>query len=235
MRYMIHISLSTKLSIVFTLFLVSLCAAAQSDNHGAIQSQTEEFVRYTLLSNADENTEITVRSIDSRIQIPFCPEGYQFESPNYDSRSSNASVKITCPSNQWFLFSHVLIQTMQQVVVSTQALSPGSLLSSRNIALADIDRNKIRGSSFFSVKEVQGARIKRRVREGSILNASMLCFVCKGDRVTISAVSGGLSIQVYGVAEQDGTLGDTIQVRNLSSDKMVVATVAGTDQVEIKI
>jgi flagella basal body P-ring formation protein FlgA len=232
---MIHISISTKLSIVFTLFFVSLCAVAQSDRHNAIEKQTEAFVRSTLLSDANENTEIIVRAIDPRIQIPVCPEGYQFESPSYDSRSNNVSVKITCPSNQWFLFSHVSIQSMQQVVVSTQALSPGSLLSSRNIALADIEKSKIRGSSFLTVEEVQGARIKRRVREGSILNASMLCFVCKGDRVTISAISGGLSIQVYGIAEQDGTLGETIQVRNMSSDKLVIATVASTDEVQIKI
>jgi flagella basal body P-ring formation protein FlgA len=223
------------MSIVFTLFLVSLCATAQTDQRDIIKAQTAEFVRYSLLNNPDENTQISVRDIDPRIQIPICPEGFAFESPNYDVRLSNVSVKISCPSNNWFLFSHVAIQSLQQVVVSTQALSPGALLNSRNIAVADIDKSKIRGSSFLSVEEVAGARIKRRVREGSILNASMLCFVCKGDRVTISAVTGGLSIQVYGIAEQDGTLGETIQVRNMSSDKRVFATVAGTDEVQIKI
>ncbi len=63
----------------------------------------------------------------------------------------------------------------------------------------------------------------------------MLCFVCKGDRVTIAAVSGGLSIKVYGIAEEDGVLGDTIQVRNISSDRMVYAKIASTSEVQVAI
>ncbi|MFC4699958.1 flagellar basal body P-ring formation chaperone FlgA [Glaciecola siphonariae] len=235
MQYMLHIPVSTRLSIVFTLFFVSLTALAQTSNHMMIQVQAEEYVLHNLLDASDADIKVNVREIDERIQIPYCPEGYQFASPNYDSRLTNISVKVTCPSNQWFLFTHVSIQNLQQVVVTSDTLSPGAMLSSRNMKIADIDKGKIRGSTFSSMSDLAGARIKRRVRPGTILNESMLCFVCKGDRVTISAITGGLSIQVYGIAEEDGTLGETIQVRNTSSDKLVFATVSGTEEVQIKI
>jgi flagella basal body P-ring formation protein FlgA len=238
MQYMKHISLSTRMSIVFTLFFVSLTALAQSQSHAQVQAGAHDYVLNSLVDappGNTENTEISVREIDPRIQIPHCPEGFAFESPNFDPRLTNISVKVTCPSNQWFLFTHVAIQNLQQVVVTTDTLSPGALLSSRNIELVDIDKSKIRGTTFNSIEHISGARIKRRVRPGTVLSDAMLCFVCKGDRVTISAVAGGLSIQVYGIAEQDGTLGETIQVRNMSSDKLVFATVFSTEEVQIKI
>ncbi|WP_371192657.1 flagellar basal body P-ring formation chaperone FlgA [Glaciecola sp. SC05] len=235
MHYKKHIYVSTIFSIVFALFFVSLAAVAQTSPHATIQSQTEDFVRYSLFESNTGNTDIKVREIDPRIAVPNCPEGFDFESPNFDSRLSNVSVKVSCPSLQWFVFTNVSIQSLQQVVITTDTLSPGALLSSRNIEIADIDKSKIRGSTFSTIKDINGARVKRRLRPGTVLSSAMLCFVCKGDRVTISAVAGGLSIQVYGIAEEDGTLGETIQVRNMSSDKMVFATVAGTEEVTIKI
>lgn len=235
MQYIKHISLSTIFSIVFTLFFVSMVAVAKTTPQANLEQQTEEYVRYKLLVSDTQNTQITVRTIDPRIAIPVCPEGFSFNSSNFDPRLSNVSVKISCASKQWFVFTHAVIQSLQQVVVTTDTLSPGSMLSSKNIEIADIDKSKIRGSTFDAVQDISGARLKRRVRPGTILSASMLCFVCKGDRVTISAVAGGLSIQVYGIAEQDGTLGETIQVRNMSSDKMIFATVSSTEEVTIKI
>ncbi len=235
MQYMKHIPISTRMSIVFTLFFVSLTAIAQSPKHQLIQAQTHDYVLNTLLDMPGENTHVSVRQLDPRIEVPECAEGYSFESTNFDNRLSNISVKVSCLSKQWFVFTHVSVQSLQQVVVTSDSLSPGSMLSSRNIEVADIDKGKLRGSTFSSVEDIAGARLKRRVRPGTILNESMLCFVCKGDRVTISAVTGGLSLQVYGIAEEDGTLGETIQVRNMSSDRLVFATVSGTEEVEIKI
>lgn len=235
MQYIKHIPISTRISIVFTLFFISISAIAKGPSHKLIQVQTHDYVLNNLLDAPDENTVVKVRQLDPRINVRPCPEGYMFESPNFDNRLSNISVKVSCLSNDWFVFTHVSIQNMQQVVVTSDSLSPGTMLSSRNIKLADIDKGKLRGSTFSAVSDIAGARLKRRVRPGTIINESMLCFVCKGDRVTISAVTGGLSLQVYGIAEEDGTMGETIQVRNMSSDKMVFATVSGTEEVEIKI
>jgi len=229
------ISLSTMSSIVFTLFFVSLVAVAQTSPHSTVEQQTKDYVRYELLQADTDNTQINVRPLDPRISVPNCDEGFIFESANFDPRLSNISVKVSCEYAQWFVFTHVAIQSMQQVVVTSDTLSPGALLSAKNMEIADIDKSKIRGSTFSSLENIQGARLKRRVRPGTILHASMLCFVCKGDRVTISAITGGLSIQVYGIAEEDGTLGETIQVRNMSSSKTVFATVSSTEEVTIKI
>ena len=239
---------SARLSIVFTCFLISFAIKAQintnnslptnfeqSDAHELLQEKVYKHLLHELNPATNDSTKIIVRSIDKRIDIPHCQVPLTFQTNGAFTQQSNMSVKVECPSTNWYLFTHATVVTIQQVVTVTDNISPGTLLTNSNVALIEVDKNKLRGSAFFKIEDVIGARIKRRIRAGSIVDDRMLCFVCKGDRVTIAAISGGLSLKVYGVAEEDGVLGDTIQVRNLSSDKLVYAQVASTTEVQIRI
>jgi flagella basal body P-ring formation protein FlgA len=210
------------------------------DPHRNLENQLYSFINNKMiLANGNNGTtndiRVQVREIDKRINIPFCDSPFEFDTGSSNVQQSNMSVKVMCIETNWYLFMHANVAVIQKVVVTSDNLSPGTLLSSRNLKVIEIDKNKLRGSTFSSIEEVTGARIKRRTRSGNVIDDRMLCFICKGDRVTIAAVSSGLSIKVYGVAEEDGVLGDTIQVRNLSSDKLVFAKIASTSQVEIRI
>ena len=57
--------------------------------------------------------------------------------------------------------------------------------------------------------------------------------VRKGDRVTIEARQGGLSIQTVGVTKSHGELGQTITVSNVDSGKDLRATVVGPGVVRV--
>lgn len=235
-----YTKLSANTGIVFTCFLICFLNTAYSQANQASQhTQLAQLVETHLVQQINptpnDKLKVLVREIDQRIDIPHCSQPFEFTSNNLQQNQSNISVKVTCPNSQWYLFTHATVALIQEVVVASDNLSPGSLLTASNLQVVEMDRNKLRGSTFSSIAEVSGARIKRRARAGNIVTDSMLCFVCKGDRVTIAAVSGGLSIQVYGVAEEDGVLGETIQVRNISSDKLIYAKVASTSEVHIHI
>ena len=204
-----------------------------------LRVDVRDFIEYKMLTNAHndigDNLRIVVREIDERISIPYCDAPFNFKTNNDPSMQANVSVKVSCNNTNWYLFVHANVSLVQKVVVANDSLSPGTLLNKRNLKVIEVDKNRLRGSTFANIDEVIGARIKRRIRVGNIIDDRMLCFICKGDRVTIAAISSGLSIKVYGVAEEDGVLGDTIQVRNISSDKLVFAVIASTSQVEINI
>jgi flagella basal body P-ring formation protein FlgA len=57
--------------------------------------------------------------------------------------------------------------------------------------------------------------------------------VMRGQHVTIIAESGGLDLRVKGKALMDGRQGQTIQVKNLSSQKLIYAQVVGTGMVKV--
>jgi flagella basal body P-ring formation protein FlgA len=255
--------LSANKSIVFTCFLISFLSVitkttfsqtakeGKTDvslnnashtipaSHQTLKNQVLFFLQNQLLlaspGHIEGDLRIQVRDVDKRIDIPYCDTPYEFETNNNASQQSNVSVKVSCNNTNWYLFMHASVAVIQEVVVTSDNLSPGTLLSKRNLKVIEVDKNRLRGSTFTSIDEIVGARIKRRVRAGNIIDDRMLCFVCKGDRITIAAVSSGLSITVYGVAQEDGVLGDTIQVRNISSDKLIYGKIASTSQVEISI
>jgi flagella basal body P-ring formation protein FlgA len=213
-------------------------SAHNTNSHQHLERQLLSFIEDAYAEknpNGRHEVRINVRKIDERINIPQCLSGYAFDNSNSPENQSSMSVKVSCNDTEWFLFMHANVSVIQDVVVTSDNLSPGSLLSAHNVKVVQMDKNRLRGSTFSSIEEVVGARIKRRTRTDNVIDGRMLCFICKGDRVTIAAISSGLSIKVYGIAEQDGVVGDTIQVRNLSSDRLVFARIASTSQVEIRI
>ena len=95
--------------------------------------------------------------------------------------------------------------------------------------------NQIRHDVFHDIDDIVGTKVKRRVRSGVALASNLLCFVCKGDSVKILAQAGGLSIKTEGIAQQDGTIGETIVVKNIRSKKDITAKVIDIAQVTVSI
>ncbi|WP_026375655.1 flagellar basal body P-ring formation chaperone FlgA [Aestuariibacter salexigens] len=208
---------------------------AQKLDHQALQQQVEQYISDAIIRDSGETVAVDVSPIDERIDIPDCPAGVELTPMTELSTQSNISVRADCLSSDWYLFIPVRITRTQQVVIIADVLSPGAILTADNLQLADIDKRQLRTSTFDDVSSLIGARIKRRVRPGQALSPAMLCFVCKGDSVVISAETGGLNIKTSGVAEQDGNLGETIRVRNLRSNKLVHAKVASSGEVSVNI
>jgi len=227
--------LSTALGLGLTYFLLLFTSSANASIHLSIQHQVELYVQQNAIVDNSADITIQAASIDSRIHIPACKSPFAFEAPESNLKQSNVSVKVTCPNTSWYLFTSVQVEQTKPVVLTSETMSPGSLLTEKNLYIADIPVNRLRGSTFSDMQNLVGARLKRRVRPGQIINNGMLCFVCKGDKVTIMAVSSGLSLKVSGIAEQDGNLGETIRVQNAASKKIVSATVSSTSEVSIQI
>jgi flagella basal body P-ring formation protein FlgA len=228
-------SLSTALGLGLTYFLVLFTSTANATIHQSIQQQAELYVQQHAYIDEGADVNIKAAVIDSRIHIPVCKSPFEFTSSDSNLKQSNVSVKVSCPNTNWYLFTSVQVEQTKPVVVTSETMSPGALLTERNLYIADIPINRLRGSTYSDTQYLIGARLKRRVRPGQIINNGMLCFVCKGDKVTIIAQSSGLSLKVSGIAQQDGNLGDTIRVQNAQSKKMVSATVSSTSEVSIQI
>ena len=133
------------------------------------------------------------------------------------------------------MFMVVKAVETQQVVIISSAVSPGTLLTKSNVRVINMDKKRLRSTTFADIEDVLGARIKRRVSAGRPVDPNNLCYVCKGDRVTISAGTSSMQVKTSGVALEDGRMGETIQVKNRRSNKKIYAQVTSTGQVEISI
>lgn len=215
----------------------SVIAAADENNltKQLLIEQAEYFVLNQLDTTHQKNISVKAMPIDKRIKIPSCGTPFNFSASEDALNQSNVTVKADCHSSDWYMFLVVKATITQPVVVISSAVSPGTLLTRNNVKIVNMDKKRIRTSTFADINEVLGAKIKRRLMPGRPVSPSNLCYVCKGDNVTIIAAAAGMQVKTSGVALEDGNMGETIRVKNTRSSKKVHARVASTNRVEISI
>lgn len=215
---------------------VSFAQADASDPREPIYQGVHDYLQQEVQGVHDDvNIVVDVNQIDSRIVIPECTGGYSFHSAPESLASSYLTVRVSCNSNDWFLFASAKVTKTQTIVVTSSTISPDTVLSAQNLSLAEVDVNRLRHTPYTTIESLVGARLKYRVRPGQPVQSNMLCFVCKGDRITISAVAGTMRVKTSGIAEQDGVIGDTIKVTNTNSQKGIIAQVASTEEVIVNL
>jgi flagella basal body P-ring formation protein FlgA len=226
----------TRLVAIITCLYTGITAADENNlTKQQLISQAEQFVLNRLDPNKTKTIEVSAMPIDRRVHIPVCSSKLMFSSSPESLSQSNVTVKAQCNDNNWYMFMVVKAIETQSVVVISSAVSPGTLLTKNNVQVVNMDKKHLRTSTFADIEDVVGARIKRRASAGRPVDPNNLCFVCKGDRVTISAGTPSMQVKTSGVALEDGRMGETIQVKNRRSNKKVYARVASTGQVEISI
>jgi len=185
--------------------------------------------------DVDTNIDVSVVKIDDRINIPECNTGFQFNASQESLRQSYISVRVSCDNNDWYLFTSAQVNRTKKIVVTSGAVSPGTVLTATNLTFAEVDIRRLRHTAFTDIDTLIGARMKRRIVDGQAIQSNMLCFVCKGDRITITASLSGMAVKTSGIAQQDGVVGDTIKVQNASSQKMIIAEVASAQEVVVHL
>jgi flagella basal body P-ring formation protein FlgA len=178
---------------------------------------------------------IEVSPIDPRISLQACLSPITANIPEKHN-GRNVNVKIVCAdAKPWHLFVPVKIQTIVPVLVTRIRVTKGTLLDDSNMEVVFKDRAKIRGVILTDTDIVSGARTKRNLSQGSAITNKNTCFVCKGQPVSIIARSAGFEIKSFGIALRDGSLGDTISVKNDKSGRVIRGQVSAINQVVINL
>lgn len=219
-----------------TFSVVSLTCLAAQTNHAQVEAGAKQYLLSQLADNStDTSIDVDIVKIDDRINIPNCPTGFQYNASQESLSQSYISVRVSCKNNEWYLFTSGQVTRTKEIVVTQGAVSPGTVLTSSNLSLAKVDVRRLRHTAFTDLDALIGARMKRRATDGQAIQSNMLCFVCKGDRITITAELAGMEVKTAGIAQQDGVVGDNIKVINASSQKAVIARVASSEEVVIHL
>lgn len=233
-----HIAFMLTTAITLVHFTVIAQQKAETQ-HILLATQVAAFLKQRLESHQNndfvDNISIAVNPIDERIVIPQCASPFDYNVDPATLHLSYINVRVNCASNSWYLFTNAKVSRTRTIVVTRSMISPSTVLNSTHLALAEVDVKQLRHTPFTELADVVGARLKYRVREGQPVQSNMLCYICKGDRVTISAKAGTMTVKTSGIAKQDGVIGDAIEVINATTQKSVVAQVASTQEVVVNL
>jgi len=219
-------------------------AAAHAQDDEAIQSPAsieraiESFVTHQA-PDRDGRLEIEVGYIDPRLRLARCGHEPEVFLPPNTQLSGRATVGVQCQEpERWRVYIPVEVRHMVAVVVARNPVYRGETVERDDLSRESRDTSGLRGGHFTDPAEVAGQQAQRRLRPGRVISGrdvSPPVLVERGSRVTITASGGGaFSVSMKGEALADGRKGETIPVRNLSSEREIEAEVVGPGRVEVR-
>lgn len=213
-----------------------LFAGSDIQSPDSIRLAAEQFVRGQLGSTAAATT-IEAGRLDPRLRLQSCSEALEAFTAAGQALSGNTSIGVRCNAPRpWTIFVPVRVSREQPVVVLTRSLQRDARLNSDMLSLVVRDTTQLGFGYFTSLEEVQGLTLRRAAAAGTIVSPSLVAVpptIRRGEQVTLIAQRTGIAIRAPGRALSDAQIGQTLRVRNLSSDRVVEGVVMGPGEVQV--
>ncbi|MCL1099808.1 flagellar basal body P-ring formation chaperone FlgA [Shewanella saliphila] len=235
------------MKVFFLCFLCSLSLSlpafareeAVAPSLSTIYQLAKETVEKKMDVDSNAKVDITPQNLEGRLTPPRCYPPISVELASDREISRNNTVKIGCETPDydypWQMYLSVRVNIQYPVVVATELLSPDEIIDYQHLSIEYVDQYSLKGQFFSDVKELIGSRVKRRVAKDSPLIGNNLCFVCKGDMISIYAKTESIQIKTLGEALRDGNVGESIRVKNSQSNKQLEAIVIAVGEVEVRM
>jgi flagella basal body P-ring formation protein FlgA len=130
----------------------------------------------------------------------------------------------------------VKVEVSMDVVVSAKYLPRGTDIQRGDVKLVRKWFERIPARVVSSLEEAVGKRLSTGARENREITRNMLkdpVVVCRGKQVQVVLERGPIRIKTVGLSEQNGSKGDIVKVRNLSSNQLIYATVVDDSLVRV--
>ncbi len=207
---------------------------------GATEGFLEFMVEdYLERSEITARHEIQVNPLDPRLRLAACDSDLTQSLESPAQPVGRVTVRVSCEgSTPWTVFVPAQVRIFRPVVVVKTPLRRDSIIGAGDVALVEQDVSLLNRGYVAEVEQVIGRKLTRATRTDQVLTPAMLQLaeaVRRGDQVVISARSGGINVRMQGEALSGGTLGQQISVRNLTSQRVIRARVAGPGQVEVEM
>lgn len=173
-------------------------------------------------------------NIDERIYATNCPSPLITSSSSNNGTASNITVLVECTEDNWKVYVPVRLMISLPLVTAAAPMSRGQIITQQDVTMTMVDLHRFRRQGFSDTDRIVGAKVKRNVRLGDVIEQNDICVVCRNESVVIQAVKQGMSITTKGTALSDGILGEQIKVKNDKSNRIIDAQVTGIAEVTVQ-
>jgi flagellar basal body P-ring formation protein FlgA len=199
-----------------------------------------EFVKETIARNINPSTEyeVSVLPLDSQLKLPECTKPLEVFRATDLIKAGRASIGVRCNAEKkWSIFTSAVIKAYESVIVLTQPIQRGEIITRQHLAIEKRDVSKTRGDFITQAEQVENKQAARNMPAGTILGLRSFVeppLVKRKDKITISTAQPGFNIRISGIAMMDGVKGQLIKVKNESSGRIISGTVIEPGLVLVK-
>jgi flagella basal body P-ring formation protein FlgA len=226
--------------ILFITILMSVDVSASLNKtlaHGKLLKDVISYVEQEFNPDESKNLKIVAHPLDSRISIKECDKNLLFTVAKKRSFSRQFPVKATCPSENspWKVFVQVSLSEMIEALVTSQAIAKGVTVDAGMVEIVLVDAQRIRNRSSTDLSAIIGGRALKNIQRGYQIGQGDVCLVCKGDDVSIIAKNNSMMIKTSGTAIESGAKGESIKVKNNSSNRIIKGIIGDLREIYVNL
>ncbi len=184
-----------------------------------------------------KGAKIHSQALDARLKLPRCDKSLTFEHRIKKTLQGNISVKVICSSpHAWSIYTKHRITVHKKIAIANNSLSKGHIIRESDIIYVSKDISRQRAGYLTDQTLLVGQQLIRPIHEGQAFYQYQLKtpdMIKKGDKVSVVAKIGSLSVITPGIALSDGRLGEQIDVENKRSSRIIQAKITGLNTVEV--
>ena len=224
------------------ILLVTLSAPAlalDSSTQTAIRNTVQDHLTQKVVSRYKTQPEITVRRLDPRLTLKPCKQPLAASVRRGSKLAGITTVSVSCTGqNNWKIYVQAEVKIVLDIVVADAMLERGQVISEGDLAIESHDIGNLPQGYFDDTGKVAGMVARRAIKPGDLINSHMLkraYMVKRGESVYLVVKTPGLQVRMKGKALGNATKGNTVRVKNLSSDRIVegVATAPGVVSISL--
>lgn len=218
---------NTPLIFILTFIFFNAAHAEQdSQSHDSIAEAVKSYVEQNIKLPGEY--EMSFMPLDSRLNLPQCAEPLEVFTTT-DIKAGRSTIGVRCNTEKkWSIFTSIIVKTYQMVVVLSQPIQRGEILTRQHIAIEKREVTNLREDFVTQIEKIENKQALRQLNTGTILSLRNFAepkLIKRGDKVVISATRPDFSIRMSGVAMMDGVKGQVINVKNQNSGRVISATV----------
>lgn len=140
-------------------------------------------------------------------------------------RSADAQIRVTGTA-----------QETTEAVVLTRAMGRGEVLRESDVALERRPKGEVQSDAVRDLATAVGMALQHTPRAGQVLRSADLTrppLVKRSEPVMIVYDAPGISLTARGKAEENGSMGDTVNVLNVQSKRVIQGVVTGPGQITV--
>lgn len=216
-------------------FILALAFISFTTAHAEQSSQSHESIAEAVKAYIAQNInltgeyEVSLTPLDSRLNLPQCAEPLEVFTTTGLIKAGRTTIGVRCNiEKKWSIFTSAIIKTYQMVVVLTQPIQRGEIITRQHLAIEKREVSNLREDFVTQPEQIENKQATRQLNPGTILSLKSLVepkLIKRGDKVVISTTKPDFSIRMNGEAMMDGAKGQLIKVKNQNSGRIINATV----------
>lgn len=217
---------------------VAVTRAAQRIETGEIEAAVVQAIHARMPWKVEQTTVRTLRGIEAVVLPPGLVESEVSLPVNTDFLGATSfTVTFRVDGNiEKRLYGTAEIEVTQEVVTTTRPFARHETITAEDIRMTSMNLARLPRRVLLTPDEVIGKQTKRPIQAHALIHTyevQELPLIRKGDAVLILVESHALKVSTMGEALEAGQQGDTIRVKNISSDREVRGVVVDRKTVRI--